>query len=108
MTYVMFIAYIVSRYIPGKAALSKQFNGNSARMMTLDIYYMLQLVAIMGNIWVTHADVQSLICDCAIEDRASDIAYSYDISIFFFMFIITYVFTLLAKHTPLTEAEKER
>lgn len=107
MAFIMIIAYITSRYIPGKKTLIKRFGGNKARMVTLDIYYILQLIAIIGDVFVIKADNDMLFFTRVVEDAASDTSYSYDITIFFIMFIVVYTFTALAKHTPLTEEEKE-
>lgn len=108
MVFIMTVAYLISRYIPGVKVLSKRFGGNENRMRTLDIYYILQLIAILGHAWVTYADIDMLTFTRVIEDTNSDASYSYDISIFFIMFIVVYTFTAIAKYTPLTEAEKEQ
>lgn len=107
MALIMIIGYITSRYIPGKKTLIKRFDGNKARLVTLDIYYILQLIAIIGDFFVIYADNDMLRFTRVVEDAASDTSYSYSITIFFIMFVVVYTFTIIAKHTPLTEEEKD-
>lgn len=107
MVFIMTVAYLISRYIPGVKVLSKRFDGNENRMLTLYIYYLLQLVAIVGHVCVSFADIDMLTFTRVVEDTNSDTSYSYNITIFFIMFVVVYTFTVIAKHSPLTEAEKD-